>query len=318
MIVPIRNPQYLDSENSIYQIVRRSGAGILEYHDPNTNKEIDIFVEVTRPKDWVDAGADQIWIGGVDLQICRLEYKCYPKVLEKRYHWHNKDNVSKQLANSAMILSTDVVCNSVSFEEMEDLRYGVGSLMNHPFQDAGRGCVLFVAYPLCYSSLAVVNFTGSKLILSYHEALCKARRRGDGHAVKGIRKERKYRLAKIGKIIQPVTSQFIFLCIEAYIRQDFNTLYKYILNGESKGLIILGHDGDKELLEWLRKDAMFSIGKASGLADLRKLWFGKMIHKLLSIIHIDNLATPKGKDRYQEYVEAVREGKLLEFLAKLK
>jgi len=272
-----------------------------------------IFREVIRPKAWMDGGVDQYWVEQVNLIVAMLEFKCYPYRLKEKYYWTPKrrkstdkkpENMPKWLLQkSSNQIQPLVVCSSVELPQMEILRYEAKSGIQHPFQTLGKGCVFWVCYPKCYSCLSVVNVTGSKTILNLHEKLLKAC--NDKNTFYGYLSKFKSNLEKIGKELQPCISQFVWFMIEAFVRQDFDIMYDYVLNGITKGKLRLRHDGDKELLSYLKNGIVIAENKEN-IKWLRRRWFGDMIYTLLRIIHIDDLLTHDGLALYKDLVKTVR------------
>jgi hypothetical protein len=151
----------------------------------------------------------------------------------------------------------------------------------HSFvSNPGKGFIFALIYPSCYKSFSVINFTNSKTILEFHDILAEAwivGRRTDYYELLRIIKE-KFR--QVGEFVQPCISQFVFFLIEAYARQDFETAYDYLVNGEKRGTLTLTHPSDVSLVRYFQK----TRGKGYKVDDGRKQVLAKLI-----IVHFDNL-----------------------------
>ena len=306
----IRNPKYLDDSNSLYQVIRRASVDNADALEDRYGCTIDVI----RPNKWLDGGTDQYWVHGRYI-ISRLEFKQYPRKLGQRYYWNTVGGIPSQCGSVSLQIRPQIATDSVDLSEMDNLRCGDSS-DGHVFSGSRRGCIYFVVYPKCYSSLCVVNFTGSRFYRQLDDRLDDAVKRKDWTTHKKIQDCARDVIANLGRVVQPIHSQFEWFLSEGFVRQDVDTVYSYIMNGKKHGALRLRHDGDTALLEYLRHN--FQHSTKSGLADVRKHWFCRMMYRLECIRHIDSLLTADGVDRYNQYVDAVRKQTPLEYLAKLK
>lgn len=243
--------------------------------------------------------------------ISYLEFKEYPQPLDKRYYWNTKRGIPIQCSKVSLQIKPVIATNSIPLSEMNNLRGGINGA-RHPFHGDRRGCIYFVVYPKCLSSYCIVNFTGSQFYYQLDDLLEQAK----PWQRKGILDAAKALITSLGDKIQPVYSQFEWFLSEAFVRQDVKTVYDYIMHGIDWGVLRLKHDGDKELLDYLKRPSQ--LGSKSGLDESRKQWFCQMLYRLECIRYVDSLLCNEGLDRYAKYVDAVRTGNPLEYLAKLK
>jgi hypothetical protein len=130
----------------------------------------------------------------------------------------------------------------------------------------GKGVFLHLTYTANLEYFSVINFTNSQYVL------------GDARFRKG-RNSLKLYLMDVGGIVEPCFNEVLLFMLEAYIRNDFYTLYDYFTSEEDMHFIRLD---DKEL------EFASILGR---MKDVSSVWFAfvDVMEWLLECIHFDTI-----------------------------
>lgn len=157
--------------------------------------------------------------------------------------------------------------------------------------EVGKGVFLFVFYTGDCRYFAPINFTGSHYVF------------GDGglgvgvNAVKGI-------LNRYGGRIQPCFNEYLLFLVEAYIRQDFDTLYNCLLDADTKDLIRYQYDWEAEISDVLI-DHLEDISRWDAVTHV--------MEEIMECIHFDTIID--NPQKYYEFVDLVRTGELAGYIS---
>ncbi len=165
----------------------------------------------------------------------------------------------------------------------------------------GKGVFLYVIYTDNLEFFSVINFTNSKYIL------------GEKRLNKGGN-DIKIHLERVANVIEPCFNELLLFMLEAYVRGDFKTLYKYISLGVGADVIKLSKK--EKVLKSLFIELERNVPLWLALKDTME-W-------LMKCIHFDNILEEAVKRKtfykrpsYSEFVKLVQDESIFNHLAEM-
>jgi len=184
---------------------------------------------------------------------------------------------------------------------------------------AGKGVFLFLFYSDNFEYFIPINFTGSELLFGKQIIFTRDGYR-EPHGVNNGEYHRRLpygRLDKyldcVGQLVEPCFDELLLFLVEAYIRRDFKTLFKYMQVGVRDDLIRF--EDDQEVLINSIKEAI------RGRREQRKrkicMWdaYCFAMEWVLNCIHIDTMLMKR--HRYLRFVELTQSLDIYPHLAKM-
>jgi hypothetical protein len=298
----IRNPEYTET----FKLYCRARSR----HSKNYKKlvkRIGRDPDVVWPDGWYDMDSDRRIIGDYGVYFGEQEFKHIDN-LNQPLEWneHQQKDVTSLLIRDNFKIDTytsnftnpgnigiesDWNAMPNDGQEYSDYLRGVKrtSLGNGK---AGKGVFLFVFYTHNLAYFAPINFTGSRHIFGTDN---------EGNHMGISRNKLMSLLGVAGNRLQPCFTEYLLFLVEAYIRQDFDMLYGYLLDGERKDLIRY-----TEANYWEQEISNSFIENIEALSK-----YDAVVHVMqwiMECIHFDTIIdNPK---RYNEFVNLVRTGKI--------
>jgi len=167
----------------------------------------------------------------------------------------------------------------------------------------GKGVFIHTTYTANLEYFSVINFTNSQYVLGEKRFKC--------------RNSLRLYLQDVGDIIEPCFNEILLFMLEAYIRNDFHTLYDYFTREEELDCIRL-------------EDKEFQVASIlERMSDISNIWlaFVDAMEWLLECIHFDTILEEdrgfRKKPRrleipsYLNLVELCQSGEIFSHLAQM-
>lgn len=267
-------------------------------------KMINRQPDIVYPDGWYDTDIDRVMVGAGCVHFGMQEFK-HVNNLDEPFLWNdNREYVRNKLVDSDMQIeyftrnytilnNKGVVSDKLGLTPIDTTYYNfLKQLKRIKFEngESGKGVFLFIFYAENLEYFSPVNFTGSEHVFGK-----------DGLGV--WNKKLKSYLEKVGSVIEPCFDEFLLFLLEAYIRQDFNTLYRYFSVGTIQDLINFTKVGQKILAGKFTKEfdpRARSVAKWSAFCDVME-W-------ILRCIHFDTILD--NQNEYEDFVILVRNGQI--------
>lgn len=296
----LRHPEMFENYQLYFRTLRRNSHNYKELV-----KRIGREPNIVYPDGWYDLDIDRAILGKYGVHFGFEEYK-HVNSLEEPFVWNSESqrgDVKEILIRSDFQIDYNTAnftipgCKGVL--SIEDNVMGLDDDYDNFLKfhkrlkiyngESGKGIFLFTFYTDDLKYFSPINFTGSEIIF--------------GEDGLGINFELKRQLAKVGEIIEPCFNEYLLFLVQAYIRQDFSTLYKYLANGSELDLIRYDCDWEEELSE-----------EFNSIDDKIYRWYAfcDVMEWVLDCIHFDTIyENPK---RYESFASRVRNGSIISII----